>query len=150
MLWSWSCTFFFVKHCCLFQSKEARHAPLVWPGVEQLMILRHSRLKPCYATTTYTDLKNPGAIGVGRWTQTAEELAMQSRLEIDKRNLKNNILTIGRKSMLLYFFVGCLDFDTQLWLFWREILFSLLGWFMALWHPIELLLSFLRTKAQKL
>ena len=34
--------FFFVKHCCLFQSKEARHAPLVWPGVEQLMILRHS------------------------------------------------------------------------------------------------------------
>ena len=76
--------FFFVKHCCLFQSKEARHAPLVWPGVEQLMILRHSRLKPCYeATTTYTDLKNPGAIGVGRWTQTAEELAMQSCLEIE-------------------------------------------------------------------
>ena len=91
--------FFFVKHCCLFQSKEARHAPLVWPGVEQLMILRHT-LKPYYSLRDDdTDLKNPGAIG--RWTQTAEELAMQSRLEIE-RNLKNNIPTYGWKSMLFY------------------------------------------------
>ena len=40
------------------------------------MILRHthSSYTPTdyYATTTYTDLKNPGAIG--RSTQTAEEL----------------------------------------------------------------------------